>query len=36
MHAIEESMPLDKKSLAFIGQAEDAALHILLHNAHGP
>jgi glycogen debranching enzyme len=29
-------MSFDEKSLISIGQAKDAALHILLHNAQGP
>ena len=36
VHANEGSMSIDGKSLAFIAQAKEAALHILLHNAQGP
>jgi len=35
-HSIEESMSLDKKSLASVELAKEAALEILLHNAQGP
>jgi hypothetical protein len=35
-YAIEEFMSFDDKSLVSIEQAKEAALQILLHNAHGP
>jgi hypothetical protein len=35
LHAIEVAMLMDEKSIASIDQAKEAALCILLHNAHG-
>ena len=35
LHAIEVAIFMDEKSLASIDQAKEAALRILLHNAHG-
>jgi hypothetical protein len=35
LHTIEVAMFIDEKSLASIDQAKEAALRVLLHNAHG-